>query len=64
VYKIDGEFGLGESVPPEAMKGAWPVGSDRVVNGDFVANRRVRPDRDCGRFSLTSYAPVRWWGVW
>ena len=46
VYEIDGEFGLGERVPPEAIKGAWPVGPDGVINGDFMPNPRFRPDRD------------------
>ena len=46
VYEIDGEFGLSERVPPEAIRGAWPVGPDGVINGEFIPNQRFRPDRD------------------
>ena len=43
VYEIDGEFGLNERVPPEAIRGAWPVGPDGVITGEFVPNPAFRP---------------------
>lgn len=43
VYEIDGEFGADEAVPREAIKGAWPVGPDGVITGDFMANPNYRP---------------------
>ena len=46
VYEIDGEFGVSERVPPEAIQGAWPVGPDGVINGEFMPNPRFRPRRD------------------
>jgi hypothetical protein len=42
VYEIDGEFGVTETVPREAIKGAWPVGPDGVITGDFVPNPNYR----------------------
>jgi hypothetical protein len=43
VYEIDGEFGVQESVPREAIRGAWPVGPDGVITGEFVPNPNFRP---------------------
>lgn len=45
VYEIDGEFGTSERVPPEAVRGAWPVGADGVISGDFVPNPKFSSDR-------------------
>lgn len=45
VYEIDGEFGVTERVSPEAIRGAWPVGPDGVISGDFVPNPKFRPNR-------------------
>lgn len=36
VYEIDDEFGLSDRVPPEAVRGAWPVGPNGAINVDFV----------------------------
>ena len=43
VYEIDGEFGVQEPVPREAIRGAWPVGPDGVITGEFVPNPNFRP---------------------
>jgi hypothetical protein len=43
VYEIDGEFEGQESVPREAIRGAWPVGPDGVITGRFVPNPNHRP---------------------
>jgi len=47
VYELDGEFGTSERVPPEASRGAWPVGPDGVIKGAFMPNPRFRSERDC-----------------
>jgi len=38
VYKIDGQFGPNEAVPPEAIMGAWKVNSAGNIVGDFIPN--------------------------
>lgn len=45
VYEIDGEFGVQETVPREAIRGAWPVGPDGVTTGEFVPNPNFRPSQ-------------------
>ena len=45
VYEIDGTFGPDEAVPPEAIRGAWAVDSDRTLTGEYEANPRYRPKR-------------------
>lgn len=42
VYEIDGKFGVNEAVPGDAIRGAWPVGPDGVITGEFVPNPRYR----------------------
>lgn len=44
VYEIHGDYGLLEHVPPEAIRGAWPVGPDGIINGQFVENPNFRPN--------------------
>lgn len=43
VYEIVGEFGVTDAVPREAIKGAWPVGPDGVITGEFLPNPNFRP---------------------
>jgi hypothetical protein len=45
VYEIDGTFGPDEAVPPEAIRGAWAVGSDGRLTGHYEANPRYRERR-------------------
>jgi hypothetical protein len=40
VYEIDGEFGVQERVPPEAIVGAWAVDESGRLTGEFVPNPR------------------------
>lgn len=34
----DVHFGGTDHVPPEAVKGAWRVGPDGIITGEFIAN--------------------------
>jgi len=38
VYKIDGDFGHADPVPPEAIAGAWKINSNGEIEGDFIPN--------------------------
>lgn len=42
VYEMDGEFGPNDTVPPEAIKGAWEVGENGELTGVYQANPRYR----------------------
>ncbi len=46
VYRIAGNFGPSDGVPPEAIVGAWKVNSQGRIFGEFISN----PNHD----------PVRW----
>lgn len=43
VYKIEGEYGPDEYVPPEAIVGAWKVDENGNVTGEFIQNPRYQP---------------------
>ncbi|HBF34031.1 TPA: hypothetical protein DDW35_05660 [Candidatus Sumerlaeota bacterium] len=43
VYKIEGDFGPTDHVPPEAIVGAWRVDEKGKVTGEFVENPKYRP---------------------
>jgi hypothetical protein len=43
VYEIEGEYGPDEAVPPEVIKGAWPVDAEGVPTGEFIPNPNYRP---------------------
>jgi hypothetical protein len=43
VYKLDGQFGPNETVPPEAIIGAWKVNESGNIIGDFIPNQNYRP---------------------
>ena len=38
VYRIKGDFGPHEAVPPEAILGAWEVDANGNIVGDFIPN--------------------------
>ena len=38
VYRIAGQFGAADAIPAEAVVGAWRVGADGRIDGEFVAN--------------------------
>ena len=40
VYRIAGRFAKHQPVPPEAIIGAWRVGSDGRITSEFVPNPR------------------------
>jgi hypothetical protein len=42
VYEIEGEYGPDDAVPPEAVKGAWPVDDEGVPTGEFIPNPKYR----------------------
>lgn len=44
VYKIAGDYGPNDAVPPEVIVGAWKVGDDGVIVGDFVPNPNYKSD--------------------
>lgn len=43
VYKIEGEFGPQDPIPPEAIVGAWKVDKDGVLTGAFMENPNYKP---------------------
>jgi hypothetical protein len=43
VYQIDWAYGDHEAVPREAIVGAWKVGLDGVLTGEFSENPNYRP---------------------
>ena len=44
VYVITGSYGPKDSVPPEAIAGAWKVDSSgNIISGSFQANPRYKP---------------------
>ncbi|QGH67833.1 hypothetical protein GHV42_02850 [Xanthomonas oryzae pv. oryzicola] len=43
VYKIKGEYGPTEHVPPEAVVGAWKVDADGNLTGEFMSNPKYQP---------------------
>lgn len=45
VYRIAGQFGPTEAVPPEAIVGAWKVDDNGSIVGEFIANKRYDPER-------------------
>jgi len=38
VYKIEGDYGPNDDIPPEAIVGAWKVNQDGEIVGDFIPN--------------------------
>lgn len=38
VYRIEGEYTDSETIPPEAIIGAWKVDVSGCIEGDFTAN--------------------------
>mgnify|MGYP000412044052 CR=1 FL=1 len=42
VYKIEGNFGSTEYVPPEAVVGAWKVSSTGIITGEFIPNPKYK----------------------
>jgi hypothetical protein len=38
VYRISGNYGPNDRVPPEAIIGAWKVGDDGQIVGEFKHN--------------------------
>jgi len=42
VYVIDGGFSQSAAVPPESIVGAWKVGPDGKITGEYKANSNYR----------------------
>lgn len=38
VYRISGDFSDSDSIPPEAIVGAWKVNENGEIEGDFIPN--------------------------
>ena len=49
VYRIAGGFSATDTVPPEAIVGAWKVNAAGEITGQFVANARYDPERWSGK---------------
>jgi hypothetical protein len=49
VYDLDFEYMADESVPPEAIRGAWEVSESGSITGRYMKNDRYRPIEDCDR---------------
>lgn len=43
VYEIVGDYGPDDAVPPTAIRGAWKVGDDGQIVGDFLPNPAFKP---------------------
>ena len=43
VYKIVGDYGRDDAVPPEAIAGCWKVDEHGNITGDFVPNPNFTP---------------------
>jgi hypothetical protein len=41
---LEGDHGPDDVIPPEAVRGAWRVGPDGAIVGDFVQNPDFRSD--------------------
>lgn len=42
VYKIEGEFGPDDYVPPENVVGAWKVDEHGQITGEFMKNPKYQ----------------------
>lgn len=42
VYEIRGSYGPDQRVPPHAIVGAWKVGEDGKIIGEFIPNPNFR----------------------
>jgi len=38
VYRISGQYGVDDEVPPEAIVGAWKVDENGDIAGEFIPN--------------------------
>lgn len=45
VYRIAGDFGPDDAVPPEAIVGAWRVNERGAIVGSFIDNPNYDPKR-------------------
>lgn len=43
VYRISGNYGLNDGVPPEAVIGAWKVDQTGQIEGSFMPNPNYNP---------------------
>jgi hypothetical protein len=43
IYQVEGDFAPEETVPPEAIVGAWSVDHEGNIKGDFVPNPNYAP---------------------
>lgn len=46
VYRISGAYDPNDGVPPEAIVGAWKVGDDGQIVGDFMPNPNFKGGND------------------
>lgn len=42
VYRIEGQFGPTQAIPPEAIVGAWRVDATGAIIGPFMHNPKFR----------------------
>ena len=43
VYKIVGDYGPDDAIPPEAIEGAWKVDEHGNISGEFIPNSNFEP---------------------
>ena len=46
VYRISGNYGPDDAVPPEAIVGAWKVADDGTIIGEFMRNPNFNPSSE------------------
>ncbi len=42
VYRISGQFGATERIPPEAIVGAWKIDENGDIVGEFIPNPKFK----------------------
>jgi hypothetical protein len=43
IYKIDGDYGPQDHIPPEAIVGCWLADTNGEPMGEFISNPNFRP---------------------
>jgi hypothetical protein len=68
VYDLDFEYRTDDSVPPEAIRGAWEVSGSGILTGRYRKNERYRPIEECERslkpylHAAARFSPGKWVG--
>ena len=49
LYDVDRLYPADQPIPPEAIRGAWRIGTDGRITDEFTPNTRHRPVERCDR---------------